>query len=146
MATKTNNSGLQISNALKTSVSGMQAQKIRMRITTENLANANMQAQNPNQDPYRAKTITFKEVIDPRTGTSQVSVAEIGRSQQEFYQDYDPSHPGADENGIVKRSNVNTMLELMNMREAQRSHEANLQAYEANLDMQRRSLDLLKAR
>lgn len=126
------------------STSGMDAQSQRLRVIAENLANADTTGSTPGADPYRRKTVTFGEAIDDETGESSVAVREIGRDQSEFQLRYDPSHPAADARGYVKTANVDTMVETMDMREAQRSYEANLNTMQATRTMLSRTLDILK--
>ncbi|MCQ9154009.1 flagellar basal body rod protein FlgC [Acidomonas methanolica] len=126
------------------STSGMEAQSQRLRVIAENLANADTTGSTPGADPYRRRTVTFGEAIDDETGESSVEVREIGRDQSEFQLRYDPSHPAADARGYVKIANVDTMVETMDMREAQRSYEANLNTMQATRTMLSRTLDILK--
>ncbi len=123
--------------------SGMHAQGQRLKVVSENVANANSVNPEPGGDPYRRKTISFQEMIGA-SGESMVDVAEIARDNSEFSLSYDPIHPAADENGYIKMSNVNPILEMSNMREASRSYEANLNMLEAGRNMRNRLLDMLK--
>ncbi len=124
--------------------SGLLAQSTRLKVVTENVANAETRGTTPGADPYRRKTVSFAEAVDRATGTSHVEVAEIGRARGEFDTVLDPSHPAADENGFVKVPDVNTLLEMANMREASRSYEANMTMFETGRKMRARMLDLLK--
>jgi flagellar basal-body rod protein FlgC len=124
--------------------SGMRAQGERLRVVSENVANANSTGTTPGAEPYRRKTISFEEVLDRETGVSTVQVGEVGRDNGEFTLEYDPSHPAADANGFVKRPNVNPIIEMSNMREASRSYEANMNLFEAGRLMRREMIDLLK--
>ncbi|KAA9009947.1 flagellar basal body rod protein FlgC [Histidinibacterium aquaticum] len=124
--------------------SGMHAQGQRLRIVAENVANADSRGTTPGADPYRRKTVSFEEMVDRNSGSSMVRVAEIGRDQSEFSLIHDPAHPAADENGFVKVPNVNSIIEMSNMREAARSYEANMNMFEAGRRMRNQILDLLK--
>lgn len=124
--------------------SGMRAQTERMRVIAENVANADVTGTSPGADPYRRKTVTFGEMIDPATGSELVRVDRVGRDMSEFPVRYDPAHPAADEDGFVKRSNVSSIIEMSNMREATRSYEANMAMFEAGRNMRTRLLDMLR--
>ncbi|SFP65127.1 flagellar basal body rod protein FlgC [Tranquillimonas alkanivorans] len=129
---------------LSVAASGMFAQGERLKVVSENVANAESRGTTPGADPYRRKTISFEEVMDRVTGTSMVTIGEIGRDTSEFALEYDPAHPAANEEGFVKVSNVNTILEMSNMREAARSYEANMNMFEAGRKMRSQMIDLLK--
>lgn len=135
---------MDLSNTLGISASGLDAQSQRLRIVAENLANQNTTGSTPGADPYRRKTITFAEHIDQDTGASSVDVQHIGRDMSVFETRYDPSHPAADAKGYVKIANVDSMTEMMDMREAERSYEANLNTMQSTRTMLSRTLDLLK--
>lgn len=124
--------------------SGMRAQTERMRVIAENVANADVTGTSPGADPYRRKTVTFGQLVDPATGAELVRVDRVGRDMSEFPVRYDPSHPAADEAGFVKRSNVSSIIEMSNMREATRSYEANMAMFEAGRGMRTRLLDMLR--
>jgi len=124
--------------------SGMRAQGERLKVVSENVANANSMGTTPGADPYRRKTISFEEVMDRQSGISMVQVGDVGRDDTEFTLEYDPAHPAANETGFVKRSNVNPIIEMSNMREASRSYEANMNMFEAGRMMRRQMIDLLK--
>lgn len=131
--------------ALNISASGMKAQSTRLRIISENVANADTAAATPNEDPYRRQTITFKNRLDRANNAHMVEVKEIGKDEKKpFITKYMPDHPGADEDGYVKMPNVNTMVEMMDMREATRSYEANLGMIEQSRNMYLQTLDILR--
>ncbi len=123
--------------------SGMHAQGQRLKIVSENVANANSVAASPDEEPYRRKTISFAELVGDQ-GTSMVEVTEIGRDQSDFTLKYDPGHPAADKNGYIRMPNVNSILEMSNMREASRSYEANLNMFDTGRRMRAQLIDLLK--
>ncbi|KZC98843.1 flagellar basal body rod protein FlgC [Oceanibaculum pacificum] len=131
-------------NAMKISSSGMKAQGMRIRVASENLANADSVA-GPGQDPYRRKIMTFSNVLDRANNVHLVQVNRVFNDTSQFEMQYDPSHPFADQDGYVMSPNVNTMVEMMDMREAQRSYEANLNVIESSMSMLTRTIDLLRS-
>jgi flagellar basal-body rod protein FlgC len=135
---------MDLEKSLQASFAGMNAQGTRLRVIAENLANADSAAQTPGGEPYRRKVVTFKSVLDKTTGATTVKVARIVGGGGEFERRYDPSHPGADAEGYVLMPNVNPLLELMDMREAQRSYQANLDTIDAAKTMISRTIDLLR--
>ncbi|MBF0093111.1 MAG: flagellar basal body rod protein FlgC [Alphaproteobacteria bacterium] len=124
--------------------SGMKAQASRLRVISENLANADSVGKTPGSDPYRRKTISFKSALDRQAGVDVVRVDKVGVDRAEFDTRYEPSHPAADENGYVKRPNVNPLIELTDMREAQRTYEANLNVINSSKEMVKRTIDMLR--
>lgn len=134
-----------ILNAIKISAHGMQTQGARIRVVSENIANADTTGLTPGSDPYRRQTISFKNEMDRNLGIRLVDVEKIGvDSKTPFGTKYIPDHPAADESGYVKVPNVNTMMEMMDAREAQRSYEANLGMVEQARAMISRTIDLLR--
>jgi flagellar basal-body rod protein FlgC len=131
--------------ALKISSSGMNVQSTRMRVAAENMANADTMPNQPGGDPYRRKTISFRNVLDRALGVKTVQVGKIGVDKSAFEKRFDPSHPMADKDGHVLMPNVNSLVEMMDIRQAQRSYEANLGAIEAAKNMLMRAVDLLRA-
>ncbi len=131
--------------AMSVAASGLQAQGTRLRVISENLANAGSTAEVPGGDPYRRKTVTFAAELDKAIGAEEVKVRRVGTDPAPFREIYEPSHPAADANGHVKLSNVNMLVELADMREAQRSYEANLQMIEQARTMLMRTIDLLRS-
>lgn len=130
--------------SMRIAASGMKAQAARLRVTAENLANAQSTARVPGGDPYRRKTISFESRLDRALGVELVEVARRGVDRGEFPLRYDPGHPAADANGYVKLPNVNPLIELMDMREAQRSYEAGLNAQAQARAMLQKTLELLR--
>ena len=123
--------------------SGLRAQQSRMRIIAENLANADSTAKTPNGNPYRRQTPVFQPTkVDG--GGQGVAMTRVAADQTPFKQEYQPGHPAADANGYVKLPNVEPLVEALDMREAQRSYEANLNVIEAARSMDQGVLDLLK--
>ncbi len=135
---------MDMTKALDISARGMQAQTTRLRVIAENLANQDTTGSSPGVQPYQRKTVSFKNAIDRASGTSLVSVKQIGRDKSEFPLRYDPGHPAADPNGYVRTPNVNSMIEVMDMREAQRSYNANLSVMQIARSMISRTIDMLK--
>lgn len=134
----------QLSASFYIASTGMRAQGTRLRVISENVANKDSTADTPGGDPYRRKMVTFKNVMDRELGVESVNVRKIREDQSEFGLLFDPNHPAADENGYVKRPNVNGLIEMMDMREAQRSYEANLNVIEISKAMLSRTVDILK--
>lgn len=126
------------------SAAGLKAQGDRLRVIAENLANSKSAADTPGGDPYQRRLVTFKNVLDRENGVNTVKVDRIRKDETDFPLKYDPTHPGANEQGYVKMPNVNSIVELMDMREAQRSYEANLNMIEVSKSMLARTLDLLR--
>jgi flagellar basal-body rod protein FlgC len=131
--------------SLKIAASGLRAQSGRMRVISENLANANSTAMTSGGDPYRRQIPTFKTEFDRQLGAHVVAPGRIRADQSEFSTRYEPGHPAADEKGYVKTTNVNSLIEMMDMREAQRSYEANLNVVRSARTMIQRTLDILRA-
>ncbi|MEJ5217859.1 flagellar basal body rod protein FlgC [Cognatishimia sp. D5M38] len=123
---------------------GLRAQGERMRVVSENVANANSTANEAGGDPYRRKTIAFNELVDVESGSSLVETTEVERDMSAFTVRYEPQHPAADANGYVKLPNVNPLIEMANMREASRSYEANLTMLEQARSMRSQLIDLLE--
>ena len=129
---------------MKIADSGMSANSARMRVTSENIANAQSTGAAPGADPYRRKTITFEATLDQATGADLVQVANVGTDDAPFIVERDPGNPAADAKGFVKLPNVNLILEMADMREANRAYEANLQVVKQSRDLISMTIDLLK--
>ena len=125
--------------------SGLRAQAGRMRIISENIANADSTPATAGTDPYRRKVPTFKTELDRTLDARVVSMGKVGTDRSDFRMKYEPGHPSADENGNVKYPNVNSLVEMTDMREAQRSYEANVNVISATRRMLQRTLDILRA-
>lgn len=136
---------MELFSAMNISASGMKAQSTRMRVISENIANAETTAGTPNEDPYRRKTISFKSRLDRASGVDKVAVDRIDRDQSQFRLKYDPSHPSADEKGYIKLPNVNSLIETMDMREANRSYEANMSSIELSRGMLMKTINMLQS-
>ena len=125
--------------------SGLRAQAGRMRIISENIANADSTPASPNTDPYRRKVPSFTSEMDRALDTRVVALGRTGVDTSDFRLKYEPGHPAADQNGNVKYPNVNTLVEMTDMRDAQRSYQANVNVITATRRMIQRTLDILKA-
>jgi flagellar basal-body rod protein FlgC len=131
-------------SSLKIAATGLHAQNARMRIIAENLANADSAGKTPTEDPYRRRIPTFQAVMDDDAGGQIVKIGKIAQDMTDFQERYEPGHPAADKNGYVKYPNVDPLVEAMDMREAQRTYEANLNVVTATRQMLGRTLDILK--
>ncbi len=132
-----------ISAAISAAASGMRAQTVRMRIAAENIANANSTGASPTEDPFRRR-IPLLESTTLASGARGVEVTGAVNDMSNFREEYNPSHPAADERGYVHLPNVDTLVEMMDLREATRAYEANLNMIEAARTMTSRALDLLR--
>lgn len=129
-------------SAMAVAASALKAQQSRMRVIAENIANAESTSQTAGGTPYRRQIPVFQaREIDGATG---VTLAEVRPDMSDFRSEYDPSHPAANAQGYVLRPNVDSLIEAMDMREAQRAYEANLNVIETARSMESRTLDLLK--
>lgn len=133
-----------ISETMKIGASGMAAQSLRLRVISENVANAQSTASSPGGDPYRRKTVSFESHLDRASGVETIKTKKVGHDMSSFPLEYSPSHPAADARGYVKKPNVNTVIEMSDMREASRSFEANVTMVEQAKAMMNRTIDLLK--
>jgi flagellar basal-body rod protein FlgC len=130
---------------LSIAASGLRAQAGRMRIISENIANADSTPQRPGADPYRRKIPTFRSELDRTLDTRMVELGKVQTDSSDFRLKYEPGHPAADVNGNVKYPNVNPVIEMTDMRDAQRSYEANINVITATRRMIQRTIDILKA-
>ena len=129
---------------MRISTAGMQVQGARLRVISENIANADSLPQDANGKPYRRKLITFQNSLNRAMGLNMVKVHSIKADQSEFGKKFDPNHPAADEDGYVLTPNVNSLIEMSDMREAQRSYEANLQLIKASKAMLNGAIEILR--
>jgi flagellar basal-body rod protein FlgC len=130
---------------LAIAASGLRAQAGRMRIISENIANADSTPSSPGADPYRRKVPTFHTELDRALGVQVVELGKIQTDQSDFRLKYEPGHPAADKNGNVKYPNVNPLVEMTDIREAQRSYQANVNVVTATRRMLMRTIDILRA-
>ena len=142
---------MDLENSLRVSAAGLQAQSTRLRVVAENLANKDSTGSSPGADPYRRKTVTFGAHVERGLAgdgggapVSTVKVSRIGTAPGEFTETYDPAHPAADARGYVKRPNVDSLVEVMDMREAQRSYSANVSVLEVTRGMLTRIIETLR--
>lgn len=133
-----------LSTSADIAVSGMKAQVQRLKVISENMANAESVSAEPGKDPYRRQVVTFQQYVDRETGADMVKVGKIVKDKSEFIKKYDPNHPAADAQGYVSMPNVNPLIEMMDMKEAQRSYEANLSVVQTSREMNSKILDILK--
>lgn len=134
----------ELGNSIEVSASGLRAQALRMRVIAENLANSDSVATTPQGDPYRRRVATFAAEVDRASGATQVSVKAIAADASAFGRVYQPGNPAADAQGYVAQPNVDPLIEAADMKSAQRSYEANLNAIESARGMTMRTVDLLK--
>lgn len=135
---------MELFRALRISAAGMEAQTTRLRVVAENLANRDTTADAPGADPYRRKTVAFENRLDREVGIQRVRVKKVEPDMSAFPQRFEPSHPAADERGYIRAPNVNSFIEMMDMREAQRGYTANLAVLEMTKGMLQRTIDILR--
>ena len=131
-------------SSLKIAASGLQAQSTRLRVVSENIANAQTTGTTPGSDPYQRKTVTFEGMLDQMTGAEMVAVGQVGRDKTPFVIEEDPGNPAANADGYVKMPNVNMLSEMADMREANRSYEANIQVVKQAREIINMTIDLLR--
>ena len=134
-----------IISSLKIAASGLEAQSNRLRIVSENVANARSTGETPGSDPYRRKTVTFESEMDRLSGAELVRIGRYGVDRSDFTIEQDPGNPAADADGYVKMPNVNMLVEMSDMREANRSYEANLQVIKQSRELISMTIDLLRS-
>jgi flagellar basal-body rod protein FlgC len=130
--------------AMHTASSGMRTQGVRTRVVTENLANAETTGLTPGSDPYRRRLVGFESFLDAETGSNKVRVKEVFPDPSDFRLVYNPNHPAANGAGYFKAPNVNSLIEMTDLRESQRTYEANLNAMSQARAMISRTIDLLR--
>ena len=135
---------MQLSDSMVIASAGMKAQSDRLRVVAENLANADATGTTPGAAPYRRKLVLFQNVLDKQLGVPVVKVTQRSNDPSPFNKKYDPTHPAADAQGYVLMPNVNPIVEMMDMREARRGYEANMNIFEVSKAMLSKTLDLLK--
>lgn len=135
---------MDISKTMKIAAAGMEAQGTRLRVIAENIANADSVAETPDGEPYRRKTVVFKNVLDRSLDINTVEVGNIAVDRSPLNRRFDPKHPAADAEGYVLAPNVNALVEMMDLREARRSYEANLRVMDTARRMLSRTLELLR--
>lgn len=135
---------MDLDRTISISAAGMAAQSTRLRVIAENLANRDSTGETPGADPYRRRTVTFANRLDRATGTQTVQASRVGTDPGDFPERYEPSHPAANERGYVRTPNVNSLIEVMDMREAQRGYGANLSVIETTRGMLMRTIEALR--
>jgi len=135
---------MELFDSMFISASGMRVQGERLRVIAENLANVDSVGETAGADPYRRKTITFRNQLDREMGVDMVRVSKLGTDPSDFKKKYEPGNPAADKDGYVSLPNVNALVEMTDMREAQRSYEANLKVIETSRNMLTRTIDVLR--
>jgi flagellar basal-body rod protein FlgC len=134
---------MDFSKSMAVAASGMRAQTERMKVIAENIANANSTSPQKNGDPYRRKISTVTTSFDRELGATLVESGKPMLDKSDFKSQYDPGNPNADSQGYVKLPNVDSLVEIMDMREAQRSYEADLSVMESTKQMMAKTVDLL---
>jgi flagellar basal-body rod protein FlgC len=135
---------MDLKDTMLVSGAGMRAQGTRLKVIAENLANADSTAQTPGGEPYRRKVVTFRNALDRATGADMVRINKVQTDNKDFELKFDPTHPAANAEGYVLRPNVNSIIEVADMREAQRAYEANLNMIEVTKSMLTRTVGLLR--
>jgi flagellar basal-body rod protein FlgC len=135
---------MDLQKAMIISASGLRAQSVRMRIISENIANADSVASEPGADPYRRKLVTFQSELDRQMGVETVETGRVKYDQKDFDKRFDPGNPAADADGYIKVSNVNALIEAMDLQQAERSYQSNLNALEGSRRMATLTLELLR--
>jgi flagellar basal-body rod protein FlgC len=136
---------MNLNKTMKISAAALQAQENRMRVIAENLANVDSMATTPGGEPYRRKTVSFRNVLDRQLGVNLLEIGRVDRDKSPLRSRFEPQNPAADADGYVKLPNVNALIEAMDMRQAQRSYEANLTVIEAAKSMLGKAIDLLRS-
>ncbi len=131
-------------NSMFIAASGMKAQSDRLRIVAQNVANVDSTGETPGSAPYRRKVVTFKNELDREVDADLVKVSKYGYDKSNFPKKYDPGHPAADAEGYVLMPNVNPMLEMVDMREARRAYEANINMVEVSKSMLMQTVNMLR--
>ncbi len=135
---------MDLKSSMFVSAAGMKAQGERIKMISQNIANSDSTAQTPGGEPFRRKVLTFKNYLDRNVDARVVKVDKIGSDKSDFELRYDPGHPAANADGYVLMPNVNTMIEMADMREAQRSYEANLSVIDISRTLMMRTIQILR--
>lgn len=129
---------------LRISSAAMKAQGTRLRVISENIANADSLPSKPGELPYRRQTVVFKNELERTIGLDTVRIHKIDKDMSDFSKRFDPNHPAADADGYVQTPNVNRLIEMMDMKEAQRSYDANLSVIRSSKAMLNGAIDVLR--
>ncbi|WP_375597029.1 flagellar basal body rod protein FlgC [Devosia sp. Naph2] len=135
---------MDFNSSLRIAATGLHAQTARMRVIAENIANADSAGKAPGDEPYRRRIPTFQASYNAEVGGRVVEIGRLAYDMSDFSSRYEPGHPAADESGFVQYPNVNTLVETVDMRQAQRSYEANLNVVTVTRQMLGRTLDILR--
>lgn len=135
---------MELMDSLYIAGAGMKAQSDRLRVVSENIANADSTGSTPGAEPYRRKTISFHNVLDKELGVNTVKTNKVGVDKSDFIKEYNPSHPAADDKGYVLMPNVNSLVEMVDMREARRGYEANVNVIEIAKSMLNQTISMLR--
>jgi flagellar basal-body rod protein FlgC len=133
-----------LNTSLQVSAAGMDAQTARLKVIAENLANQNTTGSSPGADAYRRRTVSFQNRLDKALGVETVGVKSSSTDKRDQPLRYDPGNPAANKDGYVKTPNVNSFVELMDMRDAEQAYSANLNVASTTRTMLNRTLDLIK--
>lgn len=133
-----------LKNSIDIAGSGMLAQTTRLRVISQNIANASTTGETPGSDPYRRQTITFRNMLDKELGVELLEIGKVQKDPSEFGLVFDPNHPAANEEGYVKTPNVDITLETADLRQAQRSYQSNLAVIQTTQRMLQSTLDILR--
>jgi flagellar basal-body rod protein FlgC len=131
-------------NSMYIAASGMKAQSDRLRIVAQNIANVETTGEQPGSRPYARKVVAFKNVLDREMDADMVKVSKYGIDKSPFERKYDPGHPAADNDGYVLMPNVNPIIEMVDMREARRAYESNINMVEASKSMLMQTVNMLR--
>jgi flagellar basal-body rod protein FlgC len=131
--------------SIAVAASGLRSQSGRMRVISENIANADSGPERAGAEPYRRKVPTFQRHFSRELDAQLVALGKVQRDQSAFKVKHEPGNPAADANGNVQMPNVNSLVEMVDMREAQRSYEANLNLISSTRRMIQRTIDILRA-
>jgi len=130
--------------SLGVAATGLHAQSARMRVISENIANADSAAKTADGEPFRRRIPTFEAVQDRATGAYNVQMGRMALDYSAFESRYEPGHPAADDAGYVRYPNIDPLIEMADMREAQRTYEANLNVVSSTRAMYGQTLDILR--
>lgn len=133
-----------LSSTMAVASSGLRAQSTRMKVIAENIANASTTPNTPDEKPYQRQVVSFKNEFDRSLGVHKVKIDGVRKDNSAFIRKFDPSHPAADKDGYIQTPNVKPIMESMDMREAQRAYEANLNVIESSRSMLLKTIELLR--
>ncbi len=135
---------MELIDTIHISSAGLKAQQDRLKVVSQNVANAESVGTRDGALPYRRQTISFKNALDKETGVTLVQTKKVGVDRSDFVKKFEPSNPQADAQGYVLYPNVNPVNEMMDMREAKRGYEANLNVIEASKSMLGQTINLIR--